>query len=364
MLNALAPQPEDAERGNTMKAMVLRHCAPIEREPLQLEEVPDPQPGPGQVRVRVKACGVCRTDLHVIEGELPPRDHLVIPGHQVIGIVDQRGPLATRFQVGQRIGIAWLHQSCGECRHCRSGHENLCDHSVFTGYQRLGGYAEYALVPEAFAYPIPEIFSDVEAPPLLCAGIIGYRSLKRSDCQPGDSLALFGFGSSAHIVIQIARHWGCQVYVCSRNRHHQRLAIQLGARWAGSNAAEMPVLVRSAIIFAPAGSLVPEALECLEKGGTLALAGIYMSNIPELNYEKHLFHEKNVRSVTANTRRDGLELLQIAAQIPIRPQVRVFPLQNANEALLLLKQDRIQGSAVLVHEMNLNPGPERPQTTD
>jgi alcohol dehydrogenase, propanol-preferring len=338
-----------------MRAMVLRGCAPIETEPLKLEEFPDPQPGPGEVRVQVKACGLCRTDLHVIEGELSPRDHPVIPGHQIIGIVDQVGPLVTRFQVGQRIGIAWLHGSCGECVYCRDGHENLCEHSVFTGYHRAGGYAEYTLVPEAFAYAVPETFADTEAPPLLCAGIIGYRSLKRSDCRPGDSLALFGFGSSAHIVIQIARHWGCQVYVCSRNRHHQQLAIQLGAHWTGSKAAEMPVRVRSAIIFAPAGDLVPEALERLDKGGTLALAGIYMTKIPELNYHQHLFYEKNIRSVTANTRQDGMELLEIAAQIPIRPHVRVFPLQDANKALLLLKQDKIQGSAVLVPQMCDDP---------
>jgi propanol-preferring alcohol dehydrogenase len=331
-----------------MKAMLLRGCAPIESEPLKMEEFPDPQPGVGQVRVQVKACGICRTDLHVIEGELPPRDHPVIPGHQIIGIVDQVGPMATRFHVGQRIGIAWLHWSCGECVYCREDHENLCEQSVFTGYQRAGGYAEHALVPEAFAYAIPETFTDTEAPPLLCAGIIGYRSLKRSECRPGDSLALFGFGSSAHIVMQIARYWGCRVYVCSRNPRHQQLAIQLGAHWAGASAAEMPVRVRSAIIFAPAGNLVPEALERLEKGGTLALAGIYMTAIPELHYQQHLFYEKNIRSVTANTRQDGRELLEIAAQIPIRPHVRVFQLQDANKALLLLKQDKIQGSAVLV----------------
>ncbi len=331
-----------------MKAMVLRHCGPIESKPLLYEELPDPSPGPGQIRMRVKACGICRTDLHVIEGELPPLGHPVIPGHQIIGVVDQVGPQATRFQIGQRVGIAWLHQSCGQCRFCLSEQENLCESAVFTGYHNPGGYAEYAIAPESFAYSIPGHFSDIEAPPLLCAGIIGYRSLRRSDCQPGDSLALFGFGSSAHIVIQIARYWGCSVFVCSRNHHHQQLSRKLGAEWAGSNPAEIPVRVKSAIIFAPAGELVPEALERLEKGGTLALAGIYMSDIPQLSYQQHLFYEKNLRSVTANTRQDGRELLQVAAEIPIRPKVQVFPLHQANEALQLLKQDLIQGSAVLV----------------
>lgn len=331
-----------------MKAMVLRQCAPIDNKPLRHEELPDPEPGFGQVRVRVKACGVCRTDLHVIEGELPPQDHPVIPGHQVIGIVDKNGPQASRFAIGQRIGIAWLHQTCGNCPYCLRGHENLCAAPLFTGYQRSGGFAEYAVVPEDYAYVIPEIFSDTEAPPLLCAGIIGYRSLKRCGCQPGDSLALFGFGSSAHIVIQIARYWGCQVYVCSRNQHHRQLAFELGACWVGSSSAEMPARVRCAIIFAPAGNLVPDALESLDRGGTLALAGIYMSAIPELDYEKHLFQERSVCSVTANTRQDGEELLRIAAQIPIRPQVQLFQLQQANDALQLLKHDQIRGSAVLV----------------
>jgi alcohol dehydrogenase, propanol-preferring len=347
--SALGTLPKQWSR-TIMKAMVLRRCGPIESWPLRMEELPEPQPGPGQVRVQVKACGICRTDLHVIEGELPPRDHPVIPGHQVVGVVDQVGPSVTTLHVGQRIGIAWLHQSCGTCRQCRDDHENLCDDPQFTGYHRPGGYAAYALVPEAFAYEIPAVFADVEAPPLLCAGIIGYRSLQRSDCRPGASLALVGFGSSAHIVIQIARFWGCQVYVCTRNRDHQALALQLGACWAGSHPSEMPVRVSHAIIFAPAGELVPAALECLEKGGTLALAGIHMSSIPELDYQKHLFYEKNLRSVTANTRQDGIELLRVAAQIPIRPHVRVFPLEAANEALLLLKGDGIQGSAVLVPE--------------
>jgi alcohol dehydrogenase, propanol-preferring len=331
-----------------MKAMVLKQYGPIEGKPLRYEDLPDPRPAFGQVRVRVKACGICRTDLHVIEGELPHRELPIVPGHQVVGTVDLLGPGVNRFAQGQRIGIAWLHQSCAKCPPCFSGQENLCTDPLFTGYDRPGGYAQYCLVPEGFAYAIPNTFSDIEAPPLLCAGIIGYRSLKRCGCKPGNTIALFGFGSSAHIVIQIARHWGCVVYVCSRNQHHRELALELGASWVGSNAREMPSRVQNAIIFAPAGGLVLEALECLDRGGTLALAGIYMSTIPELDYERHLFYEKSICSVTANTRKDGEELLQIAAQIPLQPQVRVFKLHEANEALQLLKADQIRGSGVLV----------------
>ncbi len=330
-----------------MKAMVLNRCAPIESAPLQWQEIPDPQPGPGEVRIKVRACGICRTDLHVVEGELPPLDHPVVPGHQVVGIVDQLGPGADRFQPGERIGIAWLRHTCGTCNYCAAGQENLCEASLFTGYHVAGGYAEYAVVPEAFAYAIPAIFNDAEATPLLCAGIIGYRSLKRSLLQPGQSLALYGFGSSAHIVIQVARHWGCKVYACTRDFHHQQLALELGAAWSGAHAEEMPERVDSAIIFAPAGELVPQALANLRKGGTLAIAGIYMSPIPQLDYEKHLFYEKNVHSVTANTRRDAVELLETAAEIPIRTRVQLFSMEAANEALLSLKQDKIQGSGVL-----------------
>lgn len=334
-----------------MKAMVLHQCAPIESAPLQWLEMPDPEPGPGQVRVRVTTCGICRTDLHIIEGELPFPGEPVVPGHQVIGTIDALGRGAKRFQIGERIGIAWLHHACGTCRFCSAGQENLCENQRFTGYHRWGGYAERAVVPEDFAYKIPEGLTDAEATPLLCAGIIGYRSLKRSLVQPGQSLALYGFGSSAHIVIQIARHWGCDVYVCSRNESHAQLALNLGARWAGSRAEEMPVRTDSAIIFAPAGNLVPVALERLIKGGTLALAGIYMSEIPPMDYERHLFYEKNLRSVTANTRQDGVELLETAARIPIRPKVQLFPVTAANEALLSLKEDRINGSGVLVMDM-------------
>lgn len=331
-----------------MKAMVLMECAPVQTAPLKQLDVPDPEPGDREVRIRVRTCGICRTDLHVIECELPFPGHPVIPGHQIIGIVDRMGPGATRFKPGQRIGVAWLRHTCGKCVHCSAGRENLCEDARFTGYHAPGGYAEYAVVHEDFAYSIPDIFTDTEAPPLLCAGIIGYRSLKRSQLLPGQSLAIYGFGSSAHIVLQIALHMDCKVYVCTRGQKHRELAARLGAEWVGENASEIPVETDSAIIFAPAGSLVPMALSRLRKGGTLALAGIYMSDIPQMDYERHLFHEKNIHSVTANTREDGMELLRIAAEIPIRPHVEIFPLASANEALIRLKEDNIEGSGVLV----------------
>ncbi len=327
---------------------MLEKCARIDTAPLKWMDVPDPEPGAGEVRVRVKACGICRTDLHVIECELPFPGHPVIPGHQVVGIVDRLGPGSQRFKLGQRIGIAWLRHTCGDCIYCRAGQENLCERAMFTGYHAAGGYAEYAVINEEFAYPIPDIFSDSEAPPLLCAGIIGYRSLRRSNLKPGESIALYGFGSSAHIVLQIAIHMGCRVYVCTRGARHRELAARLGAAWVGERAEQMPVKTDSAIIFAPAGSLVPQALEHLRKGGTLALAGIYMTSVPEMDYEKHLFFEKNIHSVTANTREDGMELLRIAAEVPIHPEVELFALRDANLALLKLKEDKINGSGVLV----------------
>lgn len=330
-----------------MKAMVLKKCAPIESFPLVFEELPDPEPKEGEVRIKVEACGICRTDLHVIEGELPPMPYPVIPGHQIVGVVDAVGPGVKKFRKGDRIGIAWLRHTCGECEYCRSGRENLCENQLFTGYHAPGGFAEYAVVSEEFAYSIPALFTPEEATPLLCAGIIGYRSIRRSGCRPGDTVALYGFGSSAHIVIQILLHWGCTVYAVSRGERHQDLARSMGAHWVGQNADEMPQKADAAIIFAPAGELVPQALVNLKKGGTLALAGIYMSSIPSLDYEHHLFYEKNVHSVTANTREDGHELLKLAAEIPIRPHITTLPFEKANEALIMLKRDAIQGTGVL-----------------
>ena len=331
-----------------MKAMVLNERMPIEENPLRLTDVPDPSPGPGEARVKVRACGICRTDLHVVEAELPPVKSPLIPGHQVVGIVDALGEGTSRFVIGDRVGIAWLRKTCGECGFCRSGRENLCESQRFTGYHEDGGFAEYAVVHEKFAYKIPDIFEDVEATPLLCAGIIGYRALKRSRIQDGGRLGIYGFGSSAHIMIQIALHRGCEVYVCTRGGGHGELAKKMGAKWVGSAAERMPVKMDGSIIFAPAGELVPVALKDLEKGGTLALAGIYMTPVPVMDYEECLFFEKDLRSVTANTREDGRELLREAAEIPIRPKTQVFPLEEANMALQALKHDEIRGSGVLV----------------
>ena len=333
-----------------MNAMVLNATAPIASAPLQYTDVPDPEPGEGEVRLRVRCCGMCRTDLHVIEGELPEQKLPVIPGHQVVGVVDKAGPGCRLLAVGQRVGVAWLRHTCGACVFCRRGLENLCEASRFTGYHADGGYAEYAVVPEAFAYPLPEVFGDVHAAPLLCAGIIGYRALKRCEVPDSGTLALYGFGSSAHVVFQIAKHRGYKVFVVSRGGKHLQLARDMGADWAGSNPAEMPEKADSAIIFAPVGHLVPPALEALQKGGTLALAGIYMTDIPAMNYEKHLFYERDVHAVTANTREDGRQLLAEAAEIPIRPHVTTYPLEAANQALEDLKADRINGSGVLVVE--------------
>ena len=333
-----------------MKAMVLEDISPIEASPLKGMEYPDPQPGPGEVRLEVRCCAICRTDLHVIEGELPRHTLPIIPGHQIVGVVDALGPGCRRLRVGQRIGVAWLRHTCGTCAYCVAGRENLCESSRFTGYHADGGYAESAVVPEDFAYEIPEVFDDVDATPLLCAGIIGYRALRRCCLPSGGKLALYGFGSSAHVVIQIARHRGCEVYVVSRGEGHRRLAREMGAAWVGADAADMPVRADSAIIFAPAGSLVPHALAALNRGGTLALAGIYMTDVPALNYETHLFHERDVHSVTANTRQDGRDLLAEAARIPIRPHVTRYSLADANRALQDLKADRVNGTGVLMIE--------------
>ncbi len=330
-----------------MQAMVLNSIAPVETSPLQLAQWPDLEPAPGEVRLRVHCCALCRTDLHVIEGELPRQRLPLIPGHQIVGTIDRLGPGCRRLRVGQRVGVAWLRHTCGVCALCHSGRENLCEAQRFTGYHEHGGYAEQAVAPEDFAYELPDGFSDAQAAPLLCAGIIGYRALQRSHLPPGGRLALFGFGSSAHVVIQLARHRGSSVYVVSRGEQHRELARRMGAVWAGAAAADLPVKVDSAIVFAPVGHLVPPALAALRKGGTLALAGIYMTEVPPLNYEQHLFYERDLRSVTANTRADGRALLAEAAEIPIRPHVTEYALADANQALQDLKADRINGTGLL-----------------
>ncbi len=329
-----------------MKACVLPRPALIETQPLQYTEVQTPEPGAGEIRVRVHYCGVCRTDLHVVEGELTPRKSPVIPGHQIVGIVEKTGSHASRFPVGSRVGIAWLHRTDGTCSYCRSGAENLCDHPEFTGYSVDGGYAEYVVAAEQFVYTIPEAFGDEQAAPLLCAGIIGFRSLRLCGIQAGGKLGFYGFGAAAHVTIQVARHWGVDVYASTRDARHQRLAMELGAKWAGGTLDEPPEKLDAAIVFAPAGEIVPAALKALRKGGSLVLGGIHMSPIPSFDYDL-LYQERVVRSVANNTRKDGEDFLRIAAEIPVKMRVQLFPLQEANRALNALKNDAIQGAAVL-----------------
>lgn len=330
-----------------MLAMRLTGRAPIEEQPLEEVELPDPDPGEGEVRVRVSACGVCRTDLHVVEGDLDGGRLPVVPGHQVVGTVEATGPGCSRLEVGERVGIAWLRETCGSCEHCHAGRENLCDASRYTGFHEDGGFSEKAVVREDWAYRIPDAFGDAEATPLLCAGLIGYRALRRAAVPDGGSLGIFGFGSSAHLVIQIARHRGCTVHVATRSEGHRRLARELGAASTGSPHEPLPEKVHGAIVFAPAGEIVPVALRSVRKAGTVSLAGIHMSPVPEMDYEACLFHEKQLRSVEANTRQDGRELLREAAEIPVRPETTTFPLAEANEALLALKESRIDGTGVL-----------------
>ena len=330
-----------------MKAMLLKGPRPIDKKPLVMAEMEKPSPGPKEIRLKILTCGICHTDLHVVEGELPPKKLPIIPGHQIVGTVEAIGKKVSRYKVSDRAGVAWLNFTCGKCEFCLKGKENLCEKARFTGYDVDGGYAEYTTVSEDFAYPIPELFSDIEAAPLLCAGVIGYRALRLSEIEKGGRLGLIGFGASAHIVIQIAKHWGCQVFVFTRSEEHRRLARELGADWTGKAEDDPPAKLHSAIIFAPAGKLVLDALRVLGRGGTLALAGIYMTPVPELDYQKHLYDEKTVRSVANSTRKDAEGLLKLAAEMPIRTEVQEFPLTEANRALLLLKQGKIQGAGVL-----------------
>jgi alcohol dehydrogenase, propanol-preferring len=329
-----------------MKACILKAPAPIETNPLACLEVPTPQPAPGEILVRVTYCGVCRTDLHVIEGELPPGKSPVIPGHQVVGVVHELGAGASKFPPGARVGIAWLHHADGTCQYCRWGAENLCDNPTFTGYTVDGGYAEYIVAPQDFVYAIPEGFSDKQAAPLLCAGIIGFRSLRLSEIKPHGKLGFYGFGAAAHVAIQVARRWNVDVYASTRDARHQKLALELGAKWAGGTLEQPPVELDAAIVFAPAGEIVPAALKALRKGGNLILGGIHMSPIPSFPYDL-LYQERSIRSVANNTRQDGQDFLRIAAEIPIRTHVQLFPLQEANRALNALKNDAIPGAAVL-----------------
>lgn len=330
-----------------MDAWVVAEPGPIATGPLQREQREPPEPGPGEVRARVSACGVCRTDLHVAEGDLPVRRPRVVPGHEIVGEVDALGPGCERLALGDRVGIAWLRATCGGCRFCRRGAENLCVAPAFTGWDADGGYAEAATVPEAFAYPLPAAFDDEHAAPLLCAGIIGYRALRRSGAQPGQRLGIYGFGGSAHLAAQIAVHEGVIVHVLTRSPSAQRHALELGAASAAGAFDAPPEPLDAAILFAPAGELVPVALAALDRGGVLAIAGIHLSAIPPLDYQAHLFHEREVRSVTANTRRDGEEFLELAASVPVEVTTTPYPLAAADRALADLADGRVTGAAVL-----------------
>jgi propanol-preferring alcohol dehydrogenase len=334
-----------------MKACLLRSPAPIDERPLQFIEVETPSPWNDEVLVRVHACGVCRTDLHVVEGDLPQRMPAVIPGHQVIGEVAELGPNVESLAVGDRIGIAWLRRTCGVCRFCRAGRENLCERAEFNGWTANGGFAEYMLAPSDFVYSLPHGFDDLQAAPLLCAGIIGYRSLRLTGIENqswnGARVGIYGFGAAGHVVIQLARARGAEVYVCTRDRaRHQALALELGASWVGDATDAPPVKLDASIIFAPAGELLPPALEALDKGGVLVLGGIHMSSIPSFDYSL-IYGERVIRSVANNTREDGREFLLEAAQIPVRTHVKSFQLDEANDALIALKHDAIKGAAVL-----------------
>ena len=313
-----------------------------------MKELPVPEPAEGQVLIKVSACGVCHTDLHIVEGDLPLHKVPIVPGHEIVGRVEAVGPGVEGISVGQRVGVAWLHRACGECRFCRRGKENLCERALFTGWDVDGGYAEYTVAYADFVYPMPEGIDDVHAAPLLCAGIVGYRALKLAiqGREPG-RLGLYGFGASAHIAIQIARHLGWEVYVFTRSPQNKALARELGAVWVGEARERPPEPLDAAVIYAPAGWIVPEALRSLDKGGRLSLAGIHMTPIPEMPYEI-LYHEREVTSVANATRGDAVELLRYAVEIPIETEVETFPLDAANEALVKLKARRVRGAAVLV----------------
>jgi propanol-preferring alcohol dehydrogenase len=335
-----------------MRAMVLEQQKPVSESPLVLREVAEPQPAADEVRVKVSACAVCRTDIHIVEGDLALHRNPVIPGHQAVGRVDQLGENVTRFRVGQRIGIAWLRHVDGSCRFCRGGRENLCPDSRYTGYDVDGGYAEFAVAPEDFAYELPEDFDDEHVSPLLCGGLIGFRALERAAVPEKGRLLLVGFGSSAHIVIQIALYRGCEVHVVTRSESHLEQAKKLGAAWAGADFRDLPAKANSAILFAPSGNLVPPTLEALDRGGICAIAGIHLSEVPALNYDRHLYQERELRSVTSNTRDDARALFAEASAAGIRLETAAYALPDANRALADMKQSKNHGTPVLLIDSN------------
>ncbi len=329
-----------------MRAMQLSFHALVEKQPLELVNVPIPHPGSGQIRVRVKLCGACHTDIHTVEGDIHPPKMPIIPGHQVVGKIDALGKMVTKLEIGQRVGIPWFHSACGTCDYCLAGNQNLCAQAQFTGFHLDGGYAETMIAEAEAVLPLPATISDEQAAPLLCAGIIGYRSLRKADLQPGERLGLIGFGASAHIAIQVARHWDCEVYVFTRSSRHRNHAESLGAAWVGGIEDTPAYLLDRAVIFAPAGELVPKILEKLRPGGTLAINAIHMSCIPEMPYSL-IYGERTLRSVANATFQDGVEFLSLAAAIPIVSTVQVYALEDANQALSDIKHSQINGEAVL-----------------
>jgi len=326
--------------------MLLEKTQDIENEPLKYVEVPRPKPGSKEVLIQVQVCGVCHTDLHTVEGDLKLPKLPIIPGHQIVGIIEEKGEDVDQFNIGERVGVTWFYSSCGECEYCSHGQENLCEKAQFTGLDADGGYAEYTTIPAKYTFSLPEKFTDIQAAPLLCAGVIGYRSLRLSDIQPGDNLGLYGFGSSAHVVIQIANHWNCNTFVFTRSEEHRQHARELGAVWTGKAQEDPPEKLDSSIIFAPAGWIVPEALRVLKKGGKIAINAIHMSPIPKIDYDL-LYYEKAIQSVSNLTYQDGKEFLKLAAEIPVKTEVETYSLSEANKVLKKVKVSDIKGSAVL-----------------
>jgi propanol-preferring alcohol dehydrogenase len=329
-----------------MKAAILTSPQPVAQRPLRIAEVPDPQLKPGHVLLRARACGVCRTDLHIVEGELPPRQPGMIPGHQIVGEVV--GGATAQLALGTRVGVSWLGGTDGTCPYCRRGLENLCDSPTFTGYSVPGGYAEYALARADFVFPLPEALDDLHAAPLLCAGIIGFRSLRVAGVEPGERVGLFGFGASAHLAIAVLRAWKCDVYVSTRGESHRKLASSLGATWVGNETEKPPVELDRAITFAPSGDVVVAALSSLRKGGVVAINAIHLDRIPQFDYDRLLWGERQLRSVANMTRADARDFLALAAEIGLKPKVTQFSLDQANEALLAVKNDAVDGAAVIV----------------
>ncbi len=330
-----------------MKAIVLEKQDRLENKPLQFMDIPAPEPAHTQIRLKISVCGVCRTDLHIVEGELPAHKLPIICGHQIIGKVEKLGEQAKRYKIGERLGVPWLYKTCGRCKYCKAGKENLCENAKFTGYDVNGGFAEYVIVDQDFAYPIPENYSDTEAAPLLCAGVIGYQAFKATRLKDTGRLGLFGFGSSAHILLQVCNYLGIETYVVSRTDDELKLARELGAKWTGKIEEDMGVLLDAVIVFAPSGELLVKALNKIDKGGIVVSAGIYASSLPGFDYS-YIYPEKTLTSVAHTTRKNVQEFLEIAAKFKIRTKINEYPLSDANTALLNIKYSKVSGSSVLI----------------